>query len=367
MNRFLIAGVLVLACSTGLWADDGHNHDHDAPAAANANGPQRLPDGRLFIPKATQHQLAVRTLPLTMAELPKTLELNGTVVMDPRAGGKVQAMLAGRLEPPPQGLPSLGQRVKQGETLAWVVASTGALERSNQSAQLGALRANKALAEKQLARLRALSDTVPRKEIEAAASTLQSLNAQIAALGAGLQAREALVAPISGVIASTNAVAGQVVDLRELVFEIVDPTRLRIEALAYDPAQVVGAQTGFMALGDTRIPLTLVGSAHSLREQALPLLFQAEGSVLMGLAVGQKVSVVVQSAQRVRGLAIPAAALMKNAANQNIVWVKTAPEYFEAHPVTFEPLDGTQVAVTSGVQAGDRAVVHSAMLINQIR
>jgi hypothetical protein len=61
------------------------------------------------------------------------------------------------------------------------------------------------------------------------------------------------------------------------------------------------------------------------------------------------------------------AALMKNPANQAIVWVKTAPERFEPRTVTTEPLDGTDVAVTSGLKAGDRVAVRAATLINQIR
>ena len=36
-----------------------------------------------------------------------------------------------------------------------------------------------------------------------------------------------LRAPVSGVIASASVVAGQVVDARELLFEVIDPTRLR--------------------------------------------------------------------------------------------------------------------------------------------
>ena len=72
-----------------------------------------------------------------------------------------------------------------------------------------------------------LADTVPRKEVEAAESEAASLAGRIAALGSGLAMREALVAPVAGVIASAHAVAGQVVDARELVFEIVDPTRNR--------------------------------------------------------------------------------------------------------------------------------------------
>lgn len=347
-------------------AGPGHDHGDSAPVA-NSNAPQRLPDGSLFVPKATQHQLGVRTLPVQAAELAQTLELNGTVVMDPSAGGKVQALLAGRIEASAKGLPSLGQRVKQGEVLAFIVASTGALERASQQAQIAALQADSALAEKNLARLRELSDSVPRKEIDAANANLNSIRAQITALKAGTQAREALIAPISGVIAASNVVAGQVVDVRDPIFEILDPTRLRVEALAYDPAQVQGIQGGYLALGEQQVPLNLVGSAHSLREQALPLLFQGESGVLSQLALGQKISVFVQTARRISGFALPSAALMKNASNQSILWVKTQPERFEPRLVTFEVLDGVQIAVTSGLATGDRVVVQAAILINQIR
>ncbi|TWH64592.1 multidrug efflux pump subunit AcrA (membrane-fusion protein) [Azomonas agilis] len=361
----LLCSALVFTQPT--QAGPGHDHGDSAPVA-NSNGPQRLPDGSLFVPKATQHQLGVRTFPVQQAELAQTLELNGTVVMDPSAGGKVQALLAGRIEASAKGLPSLGQRVKQGEVLAFIVASTGALERASQQAQIAALQADSALAEKNLARLRELSDSVPRKEIDAANANLNSIRAQITALKAGTQAREALIAPISGVIAASNVVAGQVVDVRDPIFEILDPTRLRIEALAYDPAQVQGIQGGYLALGEQQVPLNLVGSAHSLREQALPLLFRGEGTQqLTQLALGQKVQVFVQTARRISGFALPAAALMKNASNQSILWVKTNPERFEPRLVTFEVLDGVQIAVTSGLATGDRVVAQAAILINQIR
>ena len=61
------------------------------------------------------------------------------------------------------------------------------------------------------------------------------------------------------------------------------------------------------------------------------------------------------------------ASLMRNPANQTIVWVKTAPERFEPRTVTLEPLDGVNVAVTSGLNAGDRVATQGATLINQVR
>ncbi len=364
--HLIISGLLLALAATTATAGEGHDHG-DGPAATNSNGPQRLPDGSVFLPKPAQRQLGLRTMVAEAGELPRTIELNGRVVMDPNAGGRVQAVVPGRIDPGPRGLPNAGQTVRKGEVLAYVVPSAAPIERSNQAAQLAELRAARDLADKRAARLKELADTVPRKEIEAAESEVASLAQRIAALNGGLNNRDTLVAPVSGVIASTSVVAGQVVDARELVFEIVDPKRLRIEALAFDAAVAADVAGATLAVGDERVKLSFLGAARSLREQALPLSFGAEGAALSKLAVGQPVRVFVQTRSQVKGIAVPAASLLKNPANQTIVWVKTAPERFEARTVTSEPLDGVNVAVTSGLQAGDRVATQGATLINQIR
>lgn len=370
MKRSLIASslslMIALAVISPARAGEGHDHG-DASAAPAANGPQRQPDGSVFLPKPAQRQLGVRTVVTEAAELPRTVELGAKVLMDPNAGGKVQALNAGRIEPGPRGLPNPGQAVRKGEVLAYVLPSAAPIERSNQAAQLAELRAAKALADKRIARLQALADTVPRKEIEAVESEAASLAARIAAVGGGLSTREALRAPVAGVIASAHVVAGQVVDARELIFEIVDPSRLRIEALAFDAALVSNIGAATMAVGDKRVPLVFIGASRSLREQALPLAFRAQGAALEQLAVGQPVRVFVQTKDTVKGLSVPVASLMKNPANQTVVWVKTAPERFEPRAVTTEPLDGVNAAVTSGLQAGDRVATRGATLINQVR
>lgn len=363
--------LLATVLSAPLPALAGPGHDHgDAPPAPTGNGPSRQPDGSVFLPKPAQRQLGVRTLVAATGQHAKAFELAGTVVMDPNAGGKVQAVLAGRLEAGPKGLPGVGQAVRKGEVLAYVVPTAGAIERSNQLAQQAELRAARDLAARRVERLTELADTVPRKDIEAAESELQSLTQRLGAVGAGLATRDALVAPVSGVIASANAVAGQVVDARELVFEVVDPSRLRIEALAYDPAQAQSVAGATLAVGGQRVPLRFVGAARSLRDQAQPLQFAGDSSVLgtlAHLAIGQPVRVFVQSTDKVDGVQVPAAALLRNPANQTIVWVKESPERFAPRVVTAVPLDGTSVAVTSGLQPGDRVATQGATLINQVR
>lgn len=335
--RTLVTVALLATIISSSWAGEGHDHG-DGPPAANSNGPKRLPDGGVFLPKPAQRQIGLRTLLVDAGELPRAVELMGKVVMDPNAGGKVQAIITGRVTPGPRGLPLPGQRVSKGDVLAYVTPEIGGQSRS--------------LSETRLQRLRELSDTVPRKLIEEAEAAVTN---------------EQMRAPVSGVIAAANVVAGQVVEPRETLFEVVNPERMLIEALAFDMTIANDIAGAFIAVGDRRLSLKLVGVARSLREQALPLTFRGEGELLGQLAVGQPLKVFVQTRSKVQGFSVPAASLMKNPANQTIVWVKTAPERFESRTVTIESLDGANVAVTSGLKAGDRVVTQAATLVNQVR
>ena len=372
MNYRAIAIQIALASLASIaptYAGDGHDHGDSAPVAGSS-GPQRQPDGSVFLPKPAQRQLGIRTMVTTETELPRTVELGGKVVMDPNAGGKVQPTMAGRIEPGPRGLPSAGQSVRKGEVLAYVIPSSGQIERANQTAQIAELRATKSLAEKRLTRQKDLADTIPRKEIDATESEIVSVGARINALSGGLNNRDTLVAPVSGVIATATVVAGQVVDARELLFEVVDPSRLRIEALAFDSAIANDIGSASVAVGDKRVRLTFIGATRSLREQALPLAFRASdptATTFAGLAIGQPVRVFVQSKTKLQAIAVPAASLLKNPSNQIIVWIKTAPERFEPRVVTTAPLDGVTLAVTSGLKVGDRVATQGASLINQVR
>ena len=100
----VMAAVIALCPATNSWAGEGHDHG-GISATPSMNGPQRLPDGSVFLPKSAQRQLVIRTIKAEIADLPKSIELNGKVSMDPNAGGKVQAINAGRVEAGPKGLP----------------------------------------------------------------------------------------------------------------------------------------------------------------------------------------------------------------------------------------------------------------------
>ena len=372
---FLIAACalfLSITTTNNAIASPGHDHGSEeaAPAgnAGNSNAPKRQLDGSVFLPKTSQRQLQIRTEMVEEKSLPKSIELTGRVIADANAGGKVQPTQAGRIEAGPRGLPTLGQAVRKGEVLAVVRTSSSAIERANQQAQTSELRSNLELAKKRVARLEQLEGTVPQKDIEAARLEVSSLQQRAAAIGGSVMATEALVAPVSGVIAAANVVAGQVVDARELLFEIVDPSRLSVEASAFDATLPSNIGSASVATPQGSVALQFAGAGRTLREGAIPLLFRtATGKDALPLAVNQPVKVIVQTKELVKGFAVPASAVVKNASNQDMVWVHTGAETFVPRAVRATALTGSTLSVTDGLKAGDRVVSQGAPLVNQVR
>ncbi|WP_410498866.1 efflux RND transporter periplasmic adaptor subunit [Chitinibacter sp. S2-10] len=356
----LISLALLTMMSSSLWAHGDEDHGA-APVAAtvNTDKPQRLPDGRVLLPKTAQHRLNIRTLLSSETTAARSVELNGHVVMDPNRGGRVQASSGGRISAPDGGLPLLGSKVTKGQVLAWVKPAASAYELAQQQADLAENRSKLQLAQQTIARLQELSQSVPRKEIQAAEAELNSLRGRAAALSS-VNTGEALRAPVSGVLAASNAINGQVIEASTVLFEIVEPKAMLIEALAYDPALVSNIASASLQ----GISLRYLGGASSLRDGALPLLFAPLEAT--PLALGQNVKLVVQTREQLKGVQLPASSIVKNSANESIVWLHDSAQVFRAVPVTPIPVDGKTVLVTQ-LKPGSRVVTQGATLINQIR
>ena len=382
IDLHLLVAALSLSMVTGVTlahGDEDHSQDakKKAPAAVSAVGTmgaggvtaalQRLADGSLFVPKPVQRQLGLRTQPVRIAELAATVELNGQIIPDPETSGRVQAMFAGSVIPGPKGMPTAGRRVAKGEVLAYLRPISGAIERGNQKASLAELEAQLAIAEGKMKRFEQLEGAVPQKEIEAARIEHAALQQRRAYVRASIDSAESLVAPATGIVsASHHLLAGQVVDAKEVLFEIVDPARLAVEALAYDVG-IAKTLVSASALADqTALDLKFVGGGQQLREQALPLLFRITNPNA-AVAVGQPVKVIVRIDKGVKGATVPRAALTKVGAGETAVWVHTEAERFVARRIRHQSLDAANVAILEGLHDGDRVVTIGAGLLSQVR
>ena len=342
----------------------------DAPgSAAHASGLARLPDGCVNVPKAAQRRMGIRTVLSVESEAAATVELPGRVILDPNASSRVQATHGGRIEAAAKGLPVAGQAVKRGDVLAYVRHHAEPYALGSQQAQLAELRSQRALADQRVQRLEGLEGTVPRKEIEAARAEAQSLMQRERSIGASLATREALVAPVSGVVARADVLAGQVVEARDVLFEVVDPARVLVEASTADVAlttRIAGARLQGVASAE----LKLLGAARVLRDGVLPLTFTVRAEkpgTALPLAIGQPVTLIVALDEPIQGFVLPAQAVVRNPANEPVVWIKSGAERFIPQPVQYRALDAQTVVVTQGLGADNRVVVQGAPLIAQIR
>ena len=345
-------------------ADDG---DGPVPSSVAEDAPRRLSDGAVFMPKDAQHLLAVRTVIGSETRASRTVQVIGQVIADPNASGRVQPSQAGRIEPGEKGLAHVGQHVNAGDILAIVAPAITAVERGTVGSQIADVDQQVRLAEQKAARLSGLSGSVPGKDIDEARTELAGARARRAAISPTLAGRELLRAPVSGVVSIANAVAGQYVEGKDILFEIVDPSRLWIDATAFDPSLAAGIKGGSAVTTDgTPLRVELVGLGLTLRQGAVPLQFRIVFPP-SGLSVGAPVTVIANVPTEATGIPLPRSSVTRMPNGGFAVWDHVSAERFVPRPVRMQLLDGANVLVLAGLKPGSRIVTQGANLLNQVR
>lgn len=327
---------------------------------------QRMPDGAVFVPKPSQRILGLANLKVARATHPQVITLPGRIVPDPNASGVVQTSVAGRVSAPPGGFKRLGTRVSAGDILAVVQPAISTADLVSQAQQIRELEQQIALVSRRLERYRQIAaGTVTRAQIEDAELELAGLQARRQAVERIQREPEQLRAPVDGVLAAANIVAGQMADPNAILFQIVDPGRLWVEALSY--AGIVAGDRGSAVLPDGRaLRLAFEGAGLSDRNQAVPLHFSIL-STEAGLRLGQLVSVEMVTGLVREGLAVPRASVIRATNGAMLVYEQSNPERFVPREVRVEPLDAERVLVLSGIEAGKRIVTTGAELLHQVR
>jgi RND family efflux transporter MFP subunit len=364
-----LPALATLAMGGAARAHEGHPEDDARPAISPGDSPRRLPDGRVFVPKPTQRILDVRTVIVKPKTIPKAVVFVGRVMANPNRSGLVQSITGGRVIAPERGLPRMGQAVAKGDVLASIESPMAIADRTTISERMGEIEQGIAVAEAKLRRLRAMAERglVPQSLVVETEAELEGLHRRRDVVRETRLAPEVLRAPIDGVVALSRVVAGQVVAAQDVLFQIVDPNSLWIEAYDYgdnDPAALEHAT----AIGGANVAMKLSfeGSSRTLQQQATVLHF-AISDPTSSLRVGQPVTVTAQRGEATSGIIIDRDAVVRGGNGEAIVWRHVEPEYFEARPVRTEPFDATHVLVAAGIGDGERIVIRGAELINQVR
>ncbi|MGQ0664099.1 MAG: MlaA family lipoprotein [Pseudomonadota bacterium] len=330
--------------------------------------PRRLADGSVFVPKPAQRLLDIRTQLTCVAEVRQAVPLAGQVIPDPNWSGRVQASQAGRMHPAETGLPYIGMPVTQGQILGYVKPVIPSAERANIKAEIAHLSSEILVARQRLQQFEEFWFVPFRKsKLEISRIQLEGLRKRRQQLIQMFSEQEVLRAPRAGVISVAGVVAGEIVDARHTIFEIVDPAKLWVEAIAFDPDMVNGIKGASAVTADgVVVPLIHVGSSPAIRHQAIPLRFAVRDAV-PGLRVGLPLTVLVEGPRKLASIVLSQDSVVKSAGGETIVWHHVAAERFEPVSVRVQPHDGNTMLVVAGLGPEMRIVAQGAGLLNQVR
>jgi len=326
---------------------------------------QRFPDGAVFVPKPTQRLLSIRTIFAEEREHRRVVELPGRVIPDPNSSGLVQTSVGGRLFPPEGGFKPLGTRVKAGDILAYVRPPLPLADSTAQAQQARELDQQIAILARRVERLRTIREIIAKSQLEDAELELKGLMTRRSNLDRARSEPESLVAPVDGVLAAANAAIGQMAEPNSVIFQIIDPDRLWVEALSYSAIPVTASARGLLPHGQT-LDLAHVGTGFADRNQAIPIHFSITKSQ-PGLRIGQFLTVFAGTAETRKGVAIPSEAVIRASNGQWLVYEHTNAERFVPREVRVEPLDGANVLILAGIEPKRRIVTQGAELLSRIR
>jgi RND family efflux transporter MFP subunit len=360
--------LFVLIAATSAVAHEGHDHGPDPAAASNGDTrAQRQPDGSVFVPKPIQRIFGLRTVETEQGTFARTVELPGRIIPDPNASGYVQTAVGGVLSPPPGGFPRLGTQVKEGDILAYVTPPIAAIDVSDMRQKQGELDQQIAIVQRRLARQESLvtSGAVARTTLEETRLELEGLKDRRAALDKIRSEPLPLIAPVSGMIADGTPITGQIAQGNAIVFHIVTPEKLWVEALSFDTITGTGRASAKTGNGGS-LALTFRGSGLADRSQSIPVHFSVDDGGKR-LRAGQFVTVFTETGDERSGIAVPRTAVVRAANGQDLVFEHTSAERFEPRPVRVESLDADRVLIAAGIDPGKRVVVQGAELLDHVR
>jgi len=367
-DRHDLGVITVFADEAAAVADAEEHAQEDAAAISYLKEPQWTNGFGTALVQETEVRTSIR-VPAMVHPLP-----GGEAVVAAPAAGRLTAAA----------LPSIGDRVRAGQTLAWIEPrlSAGAdratlvVDAAEAQSGLEAARVEQARAERLLA-----ERAVPARRVEdarrassIAETRLRAAEARLAQwdetlrTGGGTASgnRFALVAPISGRLAAVSATLGAAYEEGAELFRIVrtDRVELEVQVQAADVGtarQVAGVELEIAGMGD---PVVLEprhvhdAGVIDAATRALPLQMDVTNPGER-LLIGQGGTAVLYGRERRRVPTVPKEAVLMEA-GRPYVFVQIGGERFVRRFVEIASRDANLVGVASGVMPGERVVTRGA-------
>lgn len=325
-----------------------------------------------FKSKETARMAGLRTEPAVQLPGESTVEATARILFDATRTAAVNARAAGVVRAIQS---DVGTLVERGGTLAVIESAGVGLDQSRFQSARGRMKVAEAtyeraqkLHDKGIAPLKEV--LAARQEWEAAGGELASAQASLKVVGASGDgsARYALTSPIAGVVSERNVSVGRLVDTDQILFQIVDTSRMLAEI------DIPESEVRHVAVGQ-RVTLEvdglegreLAGTLTYIAPEIDPHTRTVKGRVALenrdgALRANMFARARIQTASSRSGVMVPEASLQQ-AKGVDLVFVRLAEDLYEARRVRARPARGELVEISGPVKAGELVVTEGSFLL----
>lgn len=361
--------------------------DHKAAEAE----PVGHADAGIVFTKEQQWKVDFATAEVVTRPIRMAINATGSLRARPDGEALLTTPVAGQIQPAGS-FPNLGQHVKKGQVLAWLVPRMGGeTDIATLRAAASKAQVEQQLANQELTRMEGLyrDEVVPEKrvlvaraaaaasaaELTAARQRLGQYGGEVGKNGGGVPVR----APVAGTIVDVRVSPGAYAEGGALLFHIADQSRLWLElrvpeseaARLTNPGGAVfrmaGDERGIEIMSGKNGRLIAVGGVVDAVTRTLPVVFEftpAKGQQFpIGMAVQAQVLVSLSGSGGAREtVAIPASSVLDEG-GMAVVFVMIGGESFERRTLRLGAREGDWVEVLDGLTPGQRVVSRGAYLV----
>jgi RND family efflux transporter MFP subunit len=306
----------------------------------------------------------------------QSIEASGTIEPVPGQFAKVSAPVSG-LTPAEANLdmPAPGDRIGEGEMLALLSPSGGEGSYADVKGRVERLKREVRRAERLVK-----AEAIPEKRLVEARHDLELARAALTSVGAssettspempspsdgGTDFTYRLRSPIDGQIHERHLAPGSRVEVGDILYTVVDPSRVRVRVRvpaehASDLQRITGGL--FTVEGSEGVHrarrVVSTGAAIAPDTRTLPVRLEASNPADR-LKIGMMADARLLLDERETGVTIPNEAIQTED-GAPVAYVQTGGESFERRPLQLGPTDGEHTLVERGVQAGEHVVTAGA-------
>lgn len=333
--------------------------------------------------KEQQWKVDFATVEVVTRPIRAGVKATGVLRARPDGEALLTAIAAGQVQPAGD-FPRLGQSVRKGQVLAYLVPRLGGeTDLATLRAAASKAKVEHDLSSQELTRLESLytQEAVPEKRVLAARAAVALAKAELEATrqrlgqyggevgGGGI----ALKAPVAGTVADVRVTPGAYAEAGAPLFHIVDRGRLWLELRVPETEAVrLATPTGavfHVASDDPGVEIAVgkngrlvaVGGVVDAATRTVPVVFEFSPGA-RPLPIGMAVQAQVFAGGAREAVAIPASSVLDEG-GLSLVFVQLGGESFERRQVRLGAREGDWVEVLDGLTPGSRVVSRGAYLV----